>query len=56
MPLKQYIEKYYGGNQAAFARAIGKPRQQVNTWLDSGSWYVYNNRLLQEKLPLPTPP
>ncbi|EJJ8332055.1 hypothetical protein NKB97_002504 [Salmonella enterica] len=53
MPLKQYIEEQYGGNQAAFARAIGKPRQQVNVWLDSGNWYVFGNCLYQLKTRLP---
>lgn len=53
MPLKQYIKEYYGGNQAAFARAIGKPRQQVNGWLDSGNWYVFGNYLYQLKFQLP---
>lgn len=53
MPLKQYIEERYGGNQAAFARAIGKPRQQVNGWLESGNWYVYDNVLYQRKIILP---
>ncbi|EEU4804689.1 hypothetical protein HBD71_002388 [Salmonella enterica] len=55
MPLKQYIEEQYGGNQAAFARAIGKPRQQVNGWLDSGNWYVYGGCLYQQKMLLPDP-
>lgn len=50
MPLKQYIEEHYGGNQAAFARAIGKPRQQVNLWLESGNWYVFGNALYQRKI------
>lgn len=53
MPLKQYIDEQYGGNQAAFARAIGKPRQQVNGWLDSGNWYVFGNYLYQLKFQLP---
>lgn len=53
MPLKQYIDEHYGGNQAAFARAIGKPRQQVNVWLESGNWYVYGNCLYQLKTRLP---
>ncbi|ENK0983932.1 hypothetical protein AB2Z78_002227 [Salmonella enterica] len=55
MPLKQYIEEYYGGNQAAFSRAIGKPRQQVNGWVESGNWYVYGNGLYQRKMGLPNP-
>ncbi|EEH0274564.1 hypothetical protein GRJ90_002825 [Salmonella enterica] len=55
MPLKQYIKEHYGGNQAAFARAIGKPRQQVNGWLESGNWYVYGNGLYQRKMELPSP-
>lgn len=55
MTLREYIDKHYGGNQAAFARAIGKPRQQVNGWLESGDWYVYDNHLCQRKIELPTP-
>jgi hypothetical protein len=53
MTLREYIEKHYGGNQAAFAYAIKKPRQRVSEWLSAGNWYVYGNNLYQRKIQLP---
>jgi len=35
MPLQDYINKHYGGNQAAFARAQGVARQQVTQWINA---------------------
>ncbi|WP_167851636.1 hypothetical protein [Salmonella enterica] len=55
MPLKEYIEKYYNGNQSAFSAAIGKSRQQVSRWIASGEWHVYEGKLMQEKITVPTP-
>ncbi|WP_139158573.1 MULTISPECIES: helix-turn-helix domain-containing protein [Pseudoalteromonas] len=34
MPLKQYIEQYFDGNQTAFARAQGVKLPQVTQWLN----------------------
>lgn len=55
MTLREYIDEHYGGNQAAFARAIGKPRQQVSAWLESGNWFVYDGHLHQRKINLDNP-
>ena len=35
MTLIDYIQKHYGGNQAAFARAVGVQPAQVTQWLNS---------------------
>lgn len=34
MKLKDYIEKHYGGNQAAFAKSQDVNPQQVTKWLN----------------------
>lgn len=34
MPLVEYIEKYYNGNQRSFARLVGVQPAQVTQWLD----------------------
>ncbi|MGT3113725.1 helix-turn-helix domain-containing protein [Klebsiella pneumoniae] len=34
MPLLDYINKYYNGNQASFARLIGVQPAQVTQWLE----------------------
>lgn len=34
--LRDYIEKHWDGNQAAFARAQGVSRQQVGEWIGKG--------------------
>lgn len=34
MKLKEYIEKEFEGNAAAFAKSIGVTRQCVNYWLN----------------------
>lgn len=44
MNLLDHIAVHHGGNQSAFARAMGVPRQQVTRWL-AGGWIVYNGRL-----------
>ena len=47
MPLSEYIDKYYGGNQTAFAYAYGfNNRQQVSRMVKSGKYYVYDDMLL----------
>lgn len=35
-PIKQHINDHHGGNQAAFARAIGSSPQQVTKWINRG--------------------
>lgn len=35
-PIKQHIDTHHGGNQAAFARAVGVDRQQVTKWIARG--------------------
>jgi hypothetical protein len=52
MRLIDYIQQHYGGNQSAFARAMGVPRQQVTRWL-VGEWIVYNGRLYSPFRPVP---
>ncbi|WP_407084669.1 hypothetical protein [Pluralibacter gergoviae] len=44
MPLKDYIDKHFGGNNAAFARAINVDRQQVRKWINDG-WIVSGRKL-----------
>ena len=47
MPLSEYIDKYYGGNQTAFAEAAKfNNRQQVSAMVKSGKYYVYDGMLL----------
>lgn len=55
MPLSEYIAKHYGGNNAAFARAVGKPRQRVQEWLDAG-YIVSNGWAHSPRFKLPDPP
>ncbi|HHT7474008.1 hypothetical protein [Raoultella planticola] len=52
MRLAEYIAKHYGGNQAAFARSVDKPRQRVKEWVNAGNWYVYEGYLCQRKIKL----
>ena len=49
MPLLDFINKYYGGNQSAFARANNiNNRQQVNRMIKKGyivvDWTLYSPR------------
>ena len=47
MPLSEYIDKYYGGNQTAFAEAAKfNNRQQVSRMVKNGNYYVYDGMLL----------
>lgn len=36
MQLLDHIAAHYGGNQSAFARAQGVPRQQITKWVNMG--------------------
>ena len=36
MKLKDYIDKHYRGNQAAFARSQGVTAQAVTKWINKG--------------------
>ena len=36
MKLIEYIEKHYGGNQSAFADAVGVKPPQVTQWIKKG--------------------
>ena len=36
MKLSEYIEKHFGGSQAAFAAAQGVKRPQVTQWINKG--------------------
>ncbi len=55
MPLKNYIDKNYDGNQSAFARAVGRSRQQVQQWID-GNYIVIDGKLYSPRRDIPTPP
>jgi len=48
MVLTDYINKYYGGNQAAFARAQGVKPPQVSQWIDKG-FIVIDHRLYSHR-------
>jgi len=48
MELTEYIQKYYGGNQAAFARACVVSPAQVTQWIKSG-FIAHNGRLHSPK-------
>lgn len=52
MTLKEYIDKYYGGNQSEFGRAVGVPRALVNRWIKNG-FIVHNNELFSPRRALP---
>ncbi|WP_058912825.1 hypothetical protein [Entomohabitans teleogrylli] len=54
MSLLEYIEKYYGGNQAAFARSCGVKAQQVTQWIDKG-FIVVDHQLFSHRRDLPFP-
>lgn len=53
MELIEYINKYYGGNKAAFARAMGVPKQSVNTWISSG-YIVYRGAIYSKRRDIPS--
>ena len=36
MSLQEYINKHFGGNQAAFAKAQGVKPPQVTQWINKG--------------------
>lgn len=52
MPLKEFIDVNFGGNQAAFSRHMGVNRQQVTKWL-KGGWVVINHRLYSPQRDVP---
>lgn len=52
MELIEYINKYYGGNQAAFARALGVPKQRVSDWINS-EYIVYKNTIYSKRRDIP---
>ncbi|MHC3013682.1 hypothetical protein [Klebsiella oxytoca] len=54
MPLIEYIEKYYDGSQAAFARAVGVKPPQVTQWIDK-KFIVVNHELYSPRRILPDP-
>ncbi|MGF6435680.1 hypothetical protein [Kosakonia sp. 1610] len=61
MELIEYINLYYGGNQAAFGRALATrngaavSRAQVGQWCDAG-YVVINHTLYSPRRELPIPP
>lgn len=52
MLLIEYIEKYYGGVRADFARAAGVSPQQVTQWVSKG-FIVIGNKLYSPRRELP---
>lgn len=52
MPLIEYINQYYGGVKAAFARAVGVQPAQVTQWIDKG-FIVVNHTLYSPRRELP---
>ncbi|HHG1746617.1 TPA: helix-turn-helix domain-containing protein [Klebsiella pneumoniae] len=54
MPLIEYIEKYYGGSQATFARAVGVKPPQVTQWIEK-KFIVVDHNLYSPRRVLPAP-
>lgn len=54
MELKTYIDKYYGGNQTAFAKANSTTKQHVQKWL-KGGWLVFGDNLVSPRRELVKP-
>ncbi|EOY2735195.1 hypothetical protein ACP3BQ_005250 [Klebsiella pneumoniae] len=52
MLLKEFIAIHFGGNNAAFARAISADRQQVRKWIADG-WIVKDRRLYSFRREIP---
>ena len=58
LPLGEYIEKYYGGNRAEFARGLvtanGKPvqKEQIYQWERKG-FIVWRGKLYSPRRDLP---
>lgn len=46
--LVEHINEHHNGNKAAFARAQGVTRQQVNQWINS-DYRVYEYKLVSVK-------
>ncbi|MBA5234748.1 hypothetical protein H2Y56_21955 [Pectobacterium aroidearum] len=60
MPLIEYINKYFGGNQADFARHMSKGGnlvrpQKVQDWINSG-WIVVDDKLCSIRRVIPQLP
>lgn len=54
MLVKDYIEKHYGGHQAAFARACDTTPQQVTKWINKG-YVVVDGQLFKPMRDVPRP-
>lgn len=54
MLLVEYIDRYYGGNKAAFARAVGVPKQRITEWIAAG-YIVHDGALYSKRRELPEP-
>ena len=55
MPLIEYINLHFSGNRAAFARHMGKNRQQITKWLNDG-WIVVGDKLYSPRQDIPQQP
>lgn len=49
MTLQEFINEYYDGNQAKFARFAQKEAQHINRQLRCDSYYVVNGTVVQIK-------
>lgn len=52
MPLLQYIEEKFSGNQAEFARQAGVLRPQVTQWINKG-FIVVEGKLYSPRRDIP---
>lgn len=55
MPIKFYIDRFYGGNQSRFAKAQGITPQTVNRWI-SDDFIVVNHNVYSPRRKLTPPP
>lgn len=52
MPLLDYINANFAGNQSEFARYMGVSRQKVNKWISDG-WVVVGGMLYSPRRSIP---
>lgn len=52
MPLLDYINANFAGNQSEFARHMGVSRQKVNKWISDG-WVVVGGMLYSPRRSIP---
>lgn len=52
MPIKDYIDENFEGNQSAFARFLGVQRAQITQWINGG-FLVINGAIYSKRRDLP---